>query len=297
MLALSRDDGGHYFTQVLRMAGTAVAYGVAASKGQLWVWGDGAFVSDDQGRSWRRRIGMPVVALALSGRFVAAITTTAGCAPPDDGKACPGALVTSIDGGRRWRSLPLARTTDQDEVFVAGATGYAAIAATRLYSTSDAGRTWIRRRLGVPGIATSGGLAAPRIALAPDGVLWEIIGAVPAMECASQRKLLYRSNDAARHWHRVRRTDENLRAGCVQRLIAPAADTLVLSRQTSSTTLSRDGGATWTDAPFGSSINDPVGEWATFATARDGLAGADGARVYRTTDGGKTWTRVGLPNP
>lgn len=175
-LELSGPRGEHFAQALLMAASAARDAGVAASRRELWVWGSaGAFSSVDTGRTWKHDLRTPVVALAFSAQFVVAVTTTAGCRLSDVQEQCPGALITSHDGGSHWQSYRLAHATSSDQVSAAaGAVAYATIAARSVYVTSDAGHNWGRRNLGAPGLATTTGLAAPRVALAPDGVLWEI---------------------------------------------------------------------------------------------------------------------------
>jgi photosystem II stability/assembly factor-like uncharacterized protein len=260
----------------------------------------------DAGRSWRplaRPDALAVLAVQAAGGVVT-LTTEAGHFMSRDGRrwrfvdrdvlaARPGFSVESSRGSRHsWlvarhgrRAFRFAWPDDVDTVAVADATHAYAIPGRidfrcgteytpKLFATDDGGKRWIRRRVPFE-------LAF----LAADGSRVAVVGVRPG--CTN---VLALSDDGARTWNirtlpqkdcSVSVAGNDLWLGCGRKLL-----------------VSRDRGTTWT-LLASSARSDLTHLAAAGGGAAWSLLGFGSARLFRTTDGGRTWLErwPRLPTP
>lgn len=198
----------------LRLPPDIGQFGLLAPRIGWAVNGVGFFITRDGGRRWSR-VKVP----RLSGDSVAELYTTASPTPDalvlsfsseafTYDRACrapgpaigAGALAMSVDSGRRWHaaSLPACHLASSLS-FLSPRVGFALahVSPTRqaIYATTDGARSWHRRGT-VPLQNFNGSIA---FASRSDG--WAVRFSPPALG-ASERGALYRTTDGGRRWTR-----------------------------------------------------------------------------------------------
>jgi photosystem II stability/assembly factor-like uncharacterized protein len=284
-------DGGAHWTDVSALSvpdeyASGIAFG---TRHDGWIFGEALLVTHDGGRRWSRlRFAdeRRITSLSAVGSTVWAILER--CVDVSSDQACD-TLMASDDGGRTWRNSAahIVGTSgaivrlDRDRAWISSfATG---ANPWRLIETSDGGRTWRARK--AP--CSSSDLSSVFAAEAPDD-LWVVCGSEPG--AGNQIKVSYRSRDGGVSWARA--SKELPEGGYVSRLVvADGVGWLALQR--SAPLVSRDGGRSWrtagirTDDDFsgfgGFDFVDPSHGWIP-----------NYGMIFRTTDGGHTWTSVSL---
>jgi photosystem II stability/assembly factor-like uncharacterized protein len=257
-----------------------------------WIYGDGAYVTHDGGRTWRKE---------AVHRFVLSLTTAGGAAwaTMSDCPSCKFNLYVSAANGNMWTRTgrpsgaldvlrdpvaPLSGST----AFIVG--GYPYPGGFNLYRTTDAGRTW--RRLG--NCDGAKGADSADVAVLDIDHLWLVCGQQPSM--TDQVNHLYRTSDGGSHWELVAANPYPHSAdlamgnmpdtGYLPSFTATSAWSVYITPQKmASIAFSHDGGTTWAtqlgdDGGGGYSLQ--------FVNGYDGWA-LSPAGLYRTTDGGAHW--------
>jgi hypothetical protein len=304
-LSVSRDDGRTYRPTESSPYPRGVAYGLYASGRQLWAFGGrGLYESADAGDRWHRVLPDTdrVVRLAVAGPFVVVLTRMC-----ERLTSCPGAIVSSDDGGRDWWSLRLARTNGTEELWAAltrSRDAYALVDSRWLYRTDTGGARWARTTLGPDGVPLGGDPTnPPSIAISPDGTVFALVGdGSPSTGAGTERKDLYRSNDHGQLWRHVitsRRLPDQLDVGLPGALSATQPGTLLVSPFNATGAISRNNGRTWRailpipgdcEIPAPPSF-DAIG----MSTPLSGVQWTAENCVWVTTDDWRTWTRVQPP--
>lgn len=239
--------------------------------------------TDDGGRTWTfrhraRRPSAPAVApggsaWALAGRW----------------------LLHSSDYGRTWRADRIDRRFDSID-FVNGGVGWATVDAARpngdgistLFATADGGRSWRRLRHPCPGwyVAAHAALVTPAHG-------W--IACAGQLAAGHQLKALYETRDKGRTWA-LRAGPRAFGAGYVNGIgFGPGRFSLMVNTLVAGVYASRDGAKSWSPVRFGA-FNDGLFASVTSPTLGHALIGANrhgmGLRLVRTTDAGRSWTRI-----
>jgi len=242
-------------------------------------------------------------------------------APAPALRAQAAAVDASLLAGLRWRSIGPARggrsiavagsSTRRDEYYF-GATGGG------LWKTTDGGVTW---RPVSDGFFKSSSVGAVAVAESQPDVVYAGLGEVQLRGNIIQGDGVYKSTDAGRTWTHVGLA----RSMVVSRIrVHPANPDIVYvaalgdpygPNQERGIFKSTDGGKTWDNVLFRNNqtgaadlFMDPknpdvlyAGFWQVFRTPHSLSSGGPGSGLFKTTDGGKTWTELtknpGLPAP
>ena len=244
----------------------------------LWSTGDG-------GVTW----------IAASSRVVALSTGStedwAITACPSDDASCTPTLLVSPDHGRSWKLRgPAPEPASQTPMIVRRGTVawlYSAepVGASGLWLSSDGGIHWTARRSPCPGDGFD----------ALDGhELWLVCGEPPGM--ANQQKTVYRSSDGGGHWELEATThgggQDRLVMGYVAAITATSTTHAWLATLRGGLLETKDAGAHWGLAAGGPPLGADVAS-RSLVEAHTGWVTANtgtGAAIYRTTDGGVTWS-------
>jgi hypothetical protein len=215
---------------------------------------------------------------------------------------CPATLVISDDAGRTWRRRDIAPVVQVGPLLRVSRRGafVASVApetTKRVVVTTDGAQNWTVRA----NPCQSHLDVEARLAHFGTQDLWLLCDSQPT--AGTQGKSLYHSSDGAAHWSlvaaapgpansqaAVRQIPGNGYSGDLV-FISPSVGFLGLGRGT--LLGSHDGGRTWTAVVTDPAVDgidrvvfiDALHGWASTATA-------EGAVIYRTTDGGKTWTAL-----
>lgn len=255
-----------------------------------FVYGSGgAFATHDGGKSWS--------ALDLHATFFSAMagrgqTVWAATYPCPKGTLCPYDVRSSHDGGRSWsapRQLPVGFFPSD---LIPVGTSSALISGPSsgdLEMTSDGGNTW----RAIKGQCSEGYFRAP-VASSDGQEIWELCLGVPGD--ASAVKVLFVSEDGGKSWSQKASSQGQLPSlGTQVSLISTRPHKLLVSTDQTPLLLTGDAGASWSQvgtSPAGGTLR------LAFANASDGWA-MDAAQtaIWRTTDGGESWTRLPAYNP
>lgn len=228
-------------------------------------------VSDDAGTTFAPVGGR------LSGRFRrlrAGLVAGTAFAPGGDG-----ALARTVDSGRTWTRANVATSEDvRDVAFPTATIGYALDVDGGLFRTADAGATWTTLDTGTTAdppavVATS---AENVLLIGPTGVR--------------------RSTDSGGVFETVRDGDvARLRLEEVER-----AGSALVAWGSQDVAMTRDGGRTWTTIRKPGRyrkagrrrVNRLVVAHVDFVSARTGFLQDGSSRLWRTTNGGRTWTEL-----
>ena len=233
--------------------------------------------------------------------------------------AAPAAIDTSLLAGLRWRSIGPARggrsiavggsTSRRDEYYF-GATGGG------LWKTIDGGSTW---RPVSDGFFKTSSVGAVAVSESNPDIVYAGMGEVQLRGNVIQGDGVYKSSDAGRTWShvglprsmvisriRVHPTNPDVvYAAALGDPYGPNAERGIFK--------STDGGKSWSSVLFRSEkagaadlVMDPknpdvlyAGLWEVFRTPHSLSSGGPGSGIFKTTDGGKTWSELtrnpGLP--
>ena len=262
----------------------------------------------------------PLVVVAAVAAIGVALVCMPVPAPAVRAQAAPGIDATLL-AGLRWRSIGPARggrsiavagSSSRREEYHFGATGGG------LWKTSDGGVTW---RPVSDGSFKSSSVGAVAVAESQPDVVYAGMGEVQLRGNIIQGDGVYKSTDAGRTWTHVGLS----RSMVISRIrIHPTNPDIVYAaalgdpygpNQERGIFKSIDGGKTWDSVLFRNNQTgaadlsmDPknpevlyAGFWEVFRTPHSLSSGGPGSGLFKTTDGGRTWTELtkspGLPAP
>jgi photosystem II stability/assembly factor-like uncharacterized protein len=231
----------------------------------------------DGGASFSRKTAIPGSAAKGGGQSPTDIffTSPTNGVAVSRGNGGPGAIYHTIDGGNTWTQAPAASGTFRSVWFADTNTGYAVGDGGLLFTTVDGGATWSQRPL--TGAATAN---------------------FTSIRCAGVICLLATDTGS----HLVRTTDAGFTATDVspsnQAIFAAAfasPSQAVAAGQAGATVVSGDAGVTFAPIPAsGGRIAGPFLRLRA-ASASEAFATGTGGTLARTTDGGESWSDLGVP--
>ncbi|HEX3428441.1 MAG TPA: hypothetical protein VHS36_06505 [Candidatus Limnocylindrales bacterium] len=213
----------------------------------------------------------------------------------------PSTVFATDDGGATWRhvggkdGLGSVFTVSDPNTLWAGNQGDAGPVQRDILDVSrDGGRTWADARLpGLVGDHFVNDVAAPPVFVGADGAVAVVAGATDSP--ADIR--FYRTTDGGRSWALATRVGLNASESNAVAVVDPT-HYVVTDPQAGIVSATADAGGTWTRSP----MTALAGSVRRFWDAQNGLAivglgndAAPAAGLYRTADGGRTWTPVTLP--
>jgi photosystem II stability/assembly factor-like uncharacterized protein len=254
------------------------------------------------------------VALALL-----ALTIRPGDVAARQAPSAPISYDTSFFGGLSWRnigpvrggrSIAVAGSASRPLEYYFGATGGG------LWKTTDGGTTW---RPVTDGQITSSSVGAVAVCESNPDVVYIGMGEVQLRGNIMQGDGLYRSSDAGRTWRHVG-LRESQAVGRVrvhptncERVYAAVLGHPYAAHPERGVFRSNDGGQSWEKVLFRNDstgavdlVIDPgnpdvlyAGMWQVYRTAWGMYSGGPGSGLFKSTDGGSTWTELtrnpGLP--
>jgi photosystem II stability/assembly factor-like uncharacterized protein len=259
----------------------------------------------------RAAIALAIVAAMMSPDWMPASSVRA--------QPAPAAVDTALYAGLRWRSIGPARggrsiavagTSSRRDEYYFGATGGG------LWKTTDGGVTW---RAVSDGFFKTSSVGAVAVSESQPDIVYAGMGEVQLRGNVIQGDGVYKSSDAGKTW-----TQSGLeRTMVVSRIrIHPSNPDVVYAAALGNPYgpnpergifKSTDGGKSWTRVLFRDDktgaadlVMDPknadvlyAGFWEVFRTPHSLSSGGPGSGLFKTTDGGKTWSELtknpGLP--
>lgn len=326
----STSDGGSTFSPPMPIAGSSCASssgGPPATSlsfddhGDGFVFDPGLFVTHDGGATWDEVSSFePVLSVVPLGDSVWALhgSCSEGSAP-----VCDFGIEESSDGGRAWSDHPLPgaggstsytgllRTSATSAFLVAASLVYQQVGqppndAVTLLSTTDGGESW-QTVSSAPCVGRGWSID---LSQAPDGALWLVCGGQPG--AGNQIKSVARSLDGGRTWVQGPCAaglasqaffdcleSAHMLAGYLGDLVALSDATAFVDGGRNFLQVSHDGGVAWTKT------NPVIGDGDSgvgglyFADPETGwvISGMESpeATLWRTSDGGNTWSEAWSP--
>ncbi len=262
-------------------------------------------------------------AAVVTGLGMIALITVPGPARPVAAQAAqqPPGIDASLLAGLRWRSIGPAR--GGRSIAVAGASSrpneyYFGATGGGLWKTTDAGVTW--RTVSDEFFKTSS-VGAVAVSESNPDVVYAGMGEVQLRGNIIQGDGVYKSTDAGKTWTHVG-LEQTMAIGRIR--VDPTNPDVVYvaalgnpygANDERGIFKSTDGGKTWTKVLFRDSKTGAVdlsmdaknpdvlyaGLWEVFRTPHSLSSGGPGSGLFKTADGGKTWTELtknqGLPAP
>lgn len=330
-LAVSRsDDGGSTFSSPVDVPGSSCASfsgGPSAASisfddhGDGFVFDPGLFVTHDGGSTWSEVSSFePVLSVVPVGYSVWALH---GSCSKGLAAVCTFGIEESGDGGETWIDHPLPEvgsSTSYSDLLRTSATSAFLVAASptlqqvgrapkntvTILSTTDGGGRW--QTLSSAPCVGSGWTTD--LSRAPDGALWLVCGGEPG--AGNQLESVARSLDGGRTWVQgpcavelpVETFVDCLRShqmlgGYLGDLVALSTTTAFIDGGRSFLQVSHDGGQTWSTTVPVIGDGDLAVRGLYFAGQQAGwvVYGFENpdATLWRTTDGGRSWTEVWSP--
>jgi photosystem II stability/assembly factor-like uncharacterized protein len=262
-----------------------------------YAFGPSLYLTNDGGKTWSRQSTSPVYGLEIAAGTVSRVVSR------EDG--CPGCtfVVQSSDvGSVVWSTRHSSDLLRADAAMVrygsrlavplfANPAGGAGDAHASLLLSTDSGTTWTTREdpCGPTSSNAVDEVDARELSFGPEGLLVALCQPRTAQNAASAVRM---SADSGRTFGPARSTP-----GIAVHVAAVSADRIVAEVWDGSTDaliLSRDGGRIWTrvaEQPMPNGADSSHG-FLAFSTRLTGTwVGSDESAVWRTTDGGATWTQ------
>jgi hypothetical protein len=277
--------------------------------GDIFVYGNGLFVSQDGGGSWSRiPMNGNVLQVVSQGGREWLVETACGLGTRGP---CPLRVAVSSNGGKTWSftaSRPTGATSSpgvEDRTYMLIASDDTVYVfsqppvingSTRDQATwvsPDGGSSWHVR--GVP----CRGPVGTDAAIAPSGAVWSVCGGEPG--AGQQGKTVDVSYNEGQTWRATgacsgtgRHEDGALCSGYAQSVVALSGDNAFLAADRGCLMVTRDGGWRWTCS---GGISNGAGYLVQvmFVNLDDGIATGGygtGFRIYHTSNGGRSWTAV-----
>lgn len=199
-----------------------------------------------------------------------------------------GCWLLTFPGQAQWQWLnPKPNPyTNQVVRFVDATRGFVVQSTGTLLRTDDAGQHWQQQRQGDNLVSIDFSRDRTGFLLNRAGVLW-------------------RSADAGTTWARISAAPQPAPSSyygpsppplqlTYARVHAISADTVVEIGANATLRRSANGGRTWTTYQLGPDVREISSSY--FVSGRVGFVGAGDGRIYKTTDGGTTWTKLSEVN-
>ena len=266
-----------------------------ASAHDGWAFGPDLYTTHDGGQTWLKE-----------NRLVSDVAVTNGAIWAVEQQGDAAVVERSTEAGKAWTPAkmqpllvgwPTITSVDKETAWLFTQDS---VLNPQLIVTNDGGNSWAELQMPERPCPTAFVKAVTAL------VLWYICGGVGAT--AMQDKQVYTSADGGIAWTMQADSHaQNLANGGItnQGHIVSARDFAALSANVAFMALNRDtlimsgdGGRHWTDAiPYqrANGGGDPAMGPVEFANAHDGWLAAGPNRLFRTTDGGHTWSDSTVP--
>jgi hypothetical protein len=303
------NDGGQTWSPVFSPSGQEQAwtYGrnssgepyqiYLANTNDGWIFNPGFLSTHDGGKTWTDESSkIDVVAIGAVGDTVWRIEHT----------CCSLHLSISSNNGHTWNEPPtqpalpntsaqLMRTSKSDAWILALSSDYPQDVSTPLtkenqyagilFVTHNAGRTW--EQYGAPD-----GEFDKMVAI-PDGTLWNLLSSVPS--AGNQLKTVYKSVDGGQTWSEVAKStpyDGLPDNGYTDGGFAAASGqaTWILTDDPGQLLQSTNGGYTWSSIHMAVPLGEGNENYGLMSLDSEHVWFASDNKVFRTTDGGVSWS-------
>ena len=266
-----------------------------ASARDGWAFGPSLYSTHDGGHTWLNE-----------NRLVSNMAVTNGAIWAVEQKGNMAVVERSTDLGRTWPATamqpllvgwPSITSVSKETAWLFAQDS---VLNPQLIVTYDGGLSWSELQMPLKACPTAVVKAASAL------FLWYACGGVGAT--SMQAKQVYTSSDGGVSWQLRANSDPlSPKTGDITNLgglynpanfFAPSAFTAFMALSRGTLIMTADGGLHWTDAIPYARLNggiDPAIGPVAFANARDGWLAAAPNRIFRTTDGGHTWTETAVP--